>query len=175
MRVCATDFVYHAFLNPNDGQRESVLEKGLRPLSDFPESERWKQIEAHMPGFFENLYNDIAKPVVQKPYANSGVFIAPIDFQLLPGSLMYNKTRLKIPITRIDPAHAVLTYVLNEERIRLPLTRENLMKTAEIWDDKLVTEWFAKDPNRMFFYVPQIAAYQPNGIPVTADDIETFE
>ncbi|MCB0119189.1 MAG: hypothetical protein KDD72_09180 [Anaerolineales bacterium] len=174
MQVCSPDFVYHTFLNPNDGQKESILKNGLRPLSDFPESERWKQIETHMPGFFEKLYDDVAKPIIQKPYANSGIFVSPIDFQLLPNSMMHNKARIRIPISRIDPEHAVLTYILNDERVRLPLTQENLTATAKLWDDVLVTEWFAKDESRMFLYVPQIATYQPQGIPIQEDDIETF-
>jgi len=172
MKVCATTHAFHTFLNPHDGQLESVFEKGLRPLSDFPESERWQQIQQAMPGFFENLYEMIAKPVLQKPYSNSGVFISPIDFQLLPNSIMHNRTRIKIPFSRIDPEYAVLTYVLNEERITLPLTEENLSKTAEIWTDTLVTEWFGKDQSKIFFYVPQIATYQPDGIHVEAGDLE---
>lgn len=174
MHVCSADYAYHALLNPEFDKVESILKNGLRPLSDFPESERWQQIEKQMPGFYKNLYENIAQPIIHKPYSNSGIFVTPIDFQHLPDSMMNNKTRIKIPISRLDPEYCVLTYVLNEERVSLALTPENLQKTAEIWDADLVQTWFAKDISRMFFYVPQVAVYQPQGISVQQEDIEEF-
>ena len=174
MQVCSTEYVYHALLNTGDEIIASILTNGLRPLSDFPDSERWQQINKQMPGFFENLYEMVARPVLQKPYLNAGVFVSPIDFRRLPDSLMYNKTRVKIPISRIDPADACLTYVLDEERISLPFTPENLQKVAELWTADRVTTWFAKDNSKIFFYVPQIAVYQAGGIPVEPTDIEQF-
>ncbi|MCP5097780.1 MAG: hypothetical protein GY943_19710, partial [Chloroflexi bacterium] len=118
MQVCSTEFVYHALFNPQDGMVESILENGLRPLSDFPESERWQQIQAEIPGFFETLYNNFAKPVIQRPYQNAGVFVSPIDFRLLPGTYLHDKTRFRIPISRIDPATACLTYEWEGKRSR---------------------------------------------------------
>jgi hypothetical protein len=38
----------------------------------------------------------------------------------------------------------------------------------------MVTEWFAKDNTKIFFYVPQIAVYQPGRIRVEPTDIEQF-
>ena len=64
MRVCSTDFLYHALLNTGDEIIESILTMGLRPLSDFPESERWRQIKAAAPTFFEDLYEMVAAPVL---------------------------------------------------------------------------------------------------------------
>lgn len=174
MQVCSTEYVYHALLNTGDEIISSILENGLRSLSDFPESERWQQINAQLPGFFENLYEMVALPVLQKPYMNAGVFVSPIDFRLLPESLMYNKTRVKIPVSRIDPEYASLTYVWEGERISLPFTAENRQRVAELWTADLVTEWFAKDNTKIFFYVPQIAVYQPCGIRVEEADIEQF-
>ncbi|MCP4288543.1 MAG: hypothetical protein GY792_29660, partial [Gammaproteobacteria bacterium] len=101
--VCSTTHLFHYMFNPNQEALDSFLQNGILPLSDFPESERWKQLEAHMPGFYEKLYNMMAKAVLQKPYANSGVFITPIDFRLLPGSYLHDKPRFRIPVERIDP------------------------------------------------------------------------
>jgi hypothetical protein len=174
MLVCSTDTVFHALLNPEFDKVEAILANGLRPLSDFPESERWQELEKHMPGFYRKLYADIAQPVIQKPYSNSGIFVTPIDFQKLPTSIMHSKTRINIPISRLDPDYCVLTYVLDENRISLPLTLENLEKVAGIWTDEMVEAWFAKDHSKIFYYVPQIAVYQPQGIPVQREDIEAF-
>jgi len=174
MRVCSTNYVYHSLLNPEFDKVEPILNDGLQPLSNFPNSDRWQQIEKHMPGFYKNLYKNVAQPIIKKPYTNSGIFVTPIDFQQLPASLMYNKTRIKIPMTRLDPAYCVITYMLNDERISLALTPENLEETAIIWNADLVNTWFAKDKAKMFYYVPQIAIYQPHGIPIERDDIEEF-
>ena len=116
----------------------------------------------------------IAQPVLKKPYINAGVFVSPIDFRLLPESIMFDKTRVRIPVARIDPAYACLTYVLDDERISLPFSPENLRRAAEIWTAEMVTEWFAKDRSKIFFYVPQLAVYQPGGIRVEPADIERF-
>jgi hypothetical protein len=174
MLGCSTELVYHALLNPEFDKVEAIVKDGLRPLSDFPESERWKQLEEHMPGFYKNLYEGVAQPVINKPYTNSGIFVTTIDFQKMPDSFMNNKTRIKIPITQLDPAYCVLTYVLNEERVSLELTPENLEKAAEIWTDEMVRRWFAKDQTKIFYYVPQVAVYQPQGIPVQRGDIEEY-
>jgi hypothetical protein len=112
--------------------------------------------------------------VLQKPYTNSGIFLSPIDFQLAPGTLLHSKSRIRVPISRLDPDYSVLTYVLEEQRVVLPLTGENLVETARLWTEAMIRTWFAKDPNRMFFYVPQIAAYQGR-IAVLPEDIEQVE
>lgn len=174
MRVCSTDHVFHALLNPEFDRVEAILKDGLRPLSDFPESDRWQQLESQMPGFYQRLYAQIAQPVLERPYHNSGIFVTPIDFQRLPDSMMNNKTRLRIPIARLDPQYCVLTYVLDEERVSLALTPENLEKVARIWTAEQVRTWFARDPSKIFFHVPQIAVYQPQGIAVERADIDVF-
>jgi hypothetical protein len=174
MQVCSTQTLYHTLLNAEFETVGPIMKNGLRPLSDFPDSERWQQIEKHMPGFYKNLYEQVAQPVLKKPYSHSGIFVSPIDFQKLPESLLYNKTRLRIPIARLDPAYCVLTYVLDDERVSLSLTSENLEKTAEIWDAGMVQTWFAKDRTKLFFYVPQVAIYQPQAVPIEPDDLEEF-
>jgi len=175
MRVCSIDYVYHALLNPEFDKVEAILKDGLRPLSDFPDSDRWQELEKHMPGFYQNLYANIAEPIINKPYSNSGIFVTPIDFQKLPASIMNNKSRFKIPITRLDPDYCVLTYVIQDERVSLPFTPANLEKTAEIWTADMVQTWFAKDLSKMFYYVPQIAVYQPQGIAVKREDVDIME
>lgn len=156
MEVCSTEFVFHTLLNPEFDRIEEILQNGLRPLSDFPQSERWQQIEQAMPGFYRNLYEQLAQPILQKPYTNSGIFLSPIDFWQLPGTLLHGKPRIRIPISRLDPNDSVLTYVLHEQRVLLPLNSESLAETARLWTEEKVREWFAKDANRMFFYVPQM-------------------
>lgn len=174
MRVCSTEYVYHAMLNPEFDKVEIILKDGLRPLSDFPESERWKQMEEHRPGFYKYMYEGIAQPIIKKPYSNSGIFVTTIDFQKLPDSFMNNKTRIKIPISQLDSSYCVLTYVINEERVALELAEENLEKAADIWTAEMVQEWFAKDRSKLFYYVPQIAVYQPQGISIQRENIETY-
>jgi len=169
--VCSSTHLFHYMFNPDQDSMDSFLQNGIRPLSDFPESERWKQLEEQMPGFYENLYQMIAKPVLQKPYSNSGIFITPIDFRLLPDTYLFDKPRFRFPISRVDPKFTVLTYVLENERIALPFTVENLENNAKIWDAEKVMRWFAIDKTKVFFYVPQIAAYQGK-IDITQDDFE---
>lgn len=169
--VCSTTHLYHYLFNPDESVLESFLTQGIRPLSDFPDSERWKQLEAHVPGFYKNLYAMMAELVIQKPYPNSGIFITPIDFRKLPGTYLHDKPRFNIPIDRIDPDWTVLTYVLNEERIGRPFGQETLRETANLWDEALIREWFGKDNTRVFFYVPQVGVYQGR-IEVTLEDYE---
>ena len=174
MRVCSTEYVYHALMNPEFDKVETIIKGGLRPLSDFPDSDRWQQLEKQMPGFYKNLYASIAQSIVNKPYTNSGIFVTPIDFQNLPASMMNSKSRFKIPVARLDPEYCVVTYVIQEERVSLPLTSANLKKVAEIWTAAMVQTWFAKDLSKIFYYVPQIAVYQPQGITVMREDFEEF-
>jgi len=169
--VCSSTHLFHYMFNPDQDSMDSFLQNGIRPLSDFPESERWKELEEQMPGFYENLYRMIAEPVLQKPYSNSGIFITPIDFRLLPDTYLFDKPRFRFPIGRIDPELTVLTHVLENARIALPFTVENLENIAKIWDAEKVMRWFAIDKTKVFFYVPQVAAYQGK-IEITPDDFE---
>jgi hypothetical protein len=144
---------------------------GLRPLSDFPESERWQQLEAQMPGFYRNLYAMIAEPVLGRPYENSGVFITPIDFRVVTNTYLSDKPRYRIPIDRIAGDSAILTYVIDDERINLPFTPQNLSVASGIWTEDLIRAWFGRDQTKVFFYVPQVAAYQGR-IDVEAGDFD---
>jgi hypothetical protein len=146
--------------NPDQASMDSFLQNGIRPLSDFPDSERWKQLEEHMPGFYKDLYAVMAEPIIKKPYANSGIFITPIDFRLLPGTFLYDKPRIRIPMERIAAEMTVITYVLHDERVALPFSIDACQDIAATWDEELVRRWFAVDRTKIFFYVPQAAAYQ---------------
>ncbi len=170
--VCSTTHLFHYMFNPNTEALDSFLQNGIRPLSDFPESERWKQLEEQMPGFYKKLYSMMAEPVLQKPYVNSGVFITPIAFRLMPGTYLFDKPRFRIPIERIEPKTTVISYVIDEERISLPFTAKNRQNIASLWDVEMVKHWFAIDNTKIFFYVPQVAVYQ-GYIDVAQDDFET--
>ena len=169
--VCSTTHLYHYLFNPAEEVVVGIYRDGLRPLSDFPESERWQELEAQMPGFYKNLYEMIAADVLKKPYSNSGVFISSIDFHQLPGTYLFDKPRFAIPIVRIQPDDAVITYVIDEERQTYPFSEEVLQQVAEYWVEEQVREWFGKDNTKVFFYVPQVAVYQ-GSIPVSPDDLE---
>jgi len=151
---------------------QSMLELGIRPLSDFPDSDRWQLLQQHMPGMFETIYQDFAFPVIQKPYQNSGVFVTPIDFYKMPDSILANKGRIAIPHERIDPTWTVVTYELDSTRESLPFTPQTMQSVADTWREDVVREWFAKDNSKVFFYVPQIATYKTGGIPITEADIQ---
>ena len=172
MTVIDTNNLYHySFQAVSDGMQQ-IMTEGLRPLSDFPESQRWQEIESHMPGFYQMLYETMGGlQIIGKPYTNSGIFLTPIDFRQLPDSVLYDKPRLRIPLSRIDTGNAFLMYVLNDQRISLPVTPETLQETARIWTAAMVTQWFAKDTSKIFFYVPQIAVYQGH-ITIEPDDYQ---
>lgn len=171
-RVCSTDTLYHYLFNPETQVVASILENGLRPLSDFPESSRWKQIQSVYPEFFEWIYREFAESVLKAPYVNSGIFLTPIDFRRMPGSLMYDKLRINVPLERIEPQWAVLSYVINDQRRSYPLNARTLEATAELWTEDCVARWFGVDNSRLFFYVPQVVTYQPGGIQVTEGDLD---
>lgn len=164
--VCSTQFLYHYMLNSSKELVDSIFIHGLRPLSYFPESERWIEIQNTLPGFFEWVYELMAKPIIQKPYQNSGIFLSPIDFRKLPDSLLSKKGRFSIPLDEVNPEWSSLSYELDGERVRLPLAKEMLEQTSQIWNKSMVEDWFGVDPNRLFYYVPQVVTYQPGGIPV---------
>ncbi len=174
MHACSTTHLFHYFFSDDTAAVESILARGLRPLSDFPESERWQQLEEEVPGFYPRLYEMIAQRVLQRPYTNSGVFITPIDFRVVDGTHLSDKPRFRIPVERLVADESVITYVIDDERISLPFTEGNLKSTAETWDVDMVRAWFGLDQTKVFFYVPQVAAYQGQ-IPVSEADFESFD
>jgi hypothetical protein len=170
--VCATGFLFHYLFDVSQELHASIIRLGLRPLSDFPESRRWHAIAGELPGFFERLYHDWAAPVLGLPYRNSGVFLTPIDYRRLPDHFMGPKPRVRVPLGRIVPTHAVLTYEWRGRRIRLPVTREHLAATAERWTAERIRRWFGRDQTRLFYFVPQVVTYQPGGVSVEPGGFE---
>ena len=169
VEVISQTRLFHYALTPQS-DFEEIVHDGLRPLSDFPESERWRQIAAELPGFFERVYELVAAPVLETPYANSGIFLTPIDFRALPGSLLHDRPRVAVPIDRIDAQRAVVTWDLGE-RVSLPFGPAALAQGAALWDAALVEEWFGRDQSRLFFHVPQVASYQER-VRVEPGDVE---
>ena len=131
-------------------------------------------MEEHIPGLLSsNVYELVATPVLEQPYENSGIFHHP---DRLPAaaraSYLHDKAAVCDPDRdEIDPSQAVLTYVLDDQRVSLPFSAEHLEETAAIWDGDMVATWFGIDPTKVFFHVPQVAAYQGR-IDVTPSDFE---
>jgi hypothetical protein len=170
MAVVSTTHLFHYAVVP-DADFDAILRDGLRPLSDFPDSERWQEIEQHAPGFFERLYAMVAEPVLERPYERSGIFLTPIDFRRLPGTLLHDRARLRIPVGRIEPGSAVLTWEREDGRVSLPLGRGSLERARAEWNEAEIRSWFGRDRTKLFFHVPQVAAYQAR-VDVVGRDVE---
>jgi hypothetical protein len=168
--VVSTTHLFHYAVVP-DADFDAILREGLRPLSDFPDGDRWQEIERHAPGFFERLYALVAEPVLERPYERSGIFLTPIDFRLLPGTLLHDRARLRIPVERIEADEAVLTWERDEGRVSLPFGPDGLERARREWDADEITSWFGRDRTKLFFHVPQVAAYQPR-VEVGPADVE---
>lgn len=169
---CHTNVLFHYFLGGHfEESLRSILAQGLRPLSDFPDSDRWRLIDRQYPEIFEQLYQLFAAPVLGHSYSNSGIYLTPIDFRLVPSSNMARRQRLRIPVDRIKPSKACLTWELDGLRESLPFEQDSLRRAARIWSSDLVVSWFGRDPERLFYYVPQVVTYQGR-IDVTEHDVE---
>lgn len=171
MQVCRTDRLFH-YLLQGDASLPAILTRGLLPLSAMPESDRWRSLERESPGFFAELYRLIAEPIIKRPYSNSGVFLTPIDFRLLPEYRLARLTRISIPLEVMAADRAILTYELDGERRALLLSADTLEETAQLWPDTMVRRWFGRNPSMMFYRVPQVAAYADEGIPVPPEWVE---
>lgn len=174
MIVCETDRLYHYLLG-GDEALPSILERGLLPLSAMPEHPRWQRSERALPAFYRQLYAQWAEPVLRRPYRHSGIFLTPIDFRRLPDLLLATRTRIVLPLSALDCQAATVTYEIDERRIVLPLTVENLEETARRWPADMVRAWFGRDRTKLFYFVPQVAVYQESGqgaIPVRPEWVE---
>lgn len=171
MQVCSTERLYHYLLNGEESL-PAILANGLLPLSAMPESSRWRQLEAEHPGFYRGLYAQFAEAVLRRPYSNSGIFLTPIDFRLLPELALVRVARISFPLDAIERESAVLTYADDGARVALPLTPETLAATARRWPSEAVRAWFGRDRSKLFFHVPQVAVYREGGIPVRAEWLE---
>lgn len=159
-RPISDDLLYHYLLGGSEPQST------LRPLSDFPDSERWLAVQRTVPGHYEALYRAWAEPVLLRQYPNSGVFLTPIDFRQVPGASLSDGSRVDIPLESVDPEWAVLTYEWRGERISRRLSRQALEDAAGLWHIDDIERWFGRDRERLFFYVPQVVTYQPGGVTV---------
>lgn len=168
MPVCSTTHLYHYMLG-GETHLDSILAGGLQPASAFPESERWKQTES----LYRNLYAALMEPVLKRPFTNSGVFLSPVDFRAIPGHKMARLGRIAVPVGAIEPAEAAISWVQDEQRVVLPFSPQALQEAAAIWPAEMVEAWFGKNPNMLFFYVPQVATFQTGGIPVRPEWVES--
>ena len=67
---------------------------------------------------------------------------------------------------------AALTFVHEDRRECLPLTPAGLERARSLWDGGAVRTWFARRPDRMFWFVPQVAYYPDGPLVLTMDDYE---
>lgn len=160
--ICSSTHVYH--YNVNDG----ILCRGLLPLSDMPDH----PIFADQEHRFRPRYFELARPLLHRPYVNSGVFFTNVDLYQLAGRLRLDRPRIAVPLDRLDPTWSVLTYEYGGSRTYLSTTSENLRITAKLWTRAMVQKWLGADGSGWFRYVPQIVTFQPGGVPVTPGDIE---
>jgi hypothetical protein len=164
-RVCSTTRLYHYFLNPSTAI-DSVLVQGLVPLSQQKITARgrarvraWVDRTLRLYFMRRLLLRHVKAHLGQKP-TNSGLFLTPIDFRLIPGSLLEGRTRVAVPVEAIEAAQAGIIWVEDEQRIIRPLSPEALEEAAQKWPASAVQEWFNKNPRMMFFYVPQVMTFQ---------------
>lgn len=169
--MISTEHLFHYFLSGDQDSRKPVLEEGLRPLSDFPESQRWHLIERHEPGFFRKIHRLWAAPVLADEYTNSGIFLTPIDFRAGGPKWMHERPRLRIPLNRVDPAKSVLTYKQLGQRRSFLLSEDALVKAAQLWSPAEIEAWLGKDPEKLFYFVPQVVTYQGRVL-VRPEDLE---
>src|SRR5436309_1449865 len=99
-QACRVDRLYHYFLN-GEVDVAAIRSGGLLPLSARAESARWQQIEAARPGLYRDFYARYFEPVLRLPCRNSGNFVTPIDFRLLPGLPPARLARVALPLSAI--------------------------------------------------------------------------
>lgn len=161
MGICSSQHLYHYLMGEGDALA-SILAQGLLPLSAMPENERWRQSEP----FYRGLYAQMAEPVLGKPFTNSGVFLTPIDFRCIPDSPMARLGRIALPVSRLELTESLLTYELDGHRLVERCTPEGLERTAALWSTEMVQSWFGRNPQMLFFHVPQVAIFPERAIPV---------
>lgn len=166
--LCSTTHVYH-YLRPGaEDTITAILGAGLRALSDMPDH----SLFAHERARFAQRYDDLAAPLLRRPYGNSGVFFTTLDLRRLDGRLQFGNWRLIVPIARLDRAFSVLTYMYAGKRQRFPLDAESLGLAARRWDRERIERWLGAEPTRWFFHVPQVVTFQPGGVLVLPGDVD---
>ncbi|MHB9146559.1 MAG: hypothetical protein ACYC5Y_14670 [Symbiobacteriia bacterium] len=138
----------------------------------MPESARWQQLQLTRPHLYEEVYQQIGAPVIHRPYSNSGVFLTPIDFRVLPDLPLARMARIAIPAEAIDADRSSLTYELEGRRLVLPVSAATLAETARLWPEPVVRQWFGRIRNMLFYHLPQVAVYVDEGIRVLREWVE---
>jgi hypothetical protein len=159
-------YVYHYLKEP--AALSTILREGLRPLSDRPDSPAYSRESSRFRGRYELL----ARPLLRRPYVNSGVFFTTVDLRRLKNEKRLNSVRLRIPVVRLDPEWSVLTYEYDGARCWWPVNEENLRQATTLWTDELCQRWLGADITGWFRYVPQVVAFQNGGVPVTRLDVD---
>lgn len=172
MEVCRVDVAFHYLLRGDEQSADAMIAEGIVPLSCRPNSDTWKTIEREAPGVFEEIYDELARPALGTDYTHSGIFLTPIDFRAMPDLPLATVPRFRIAVTRLEPETSALSFVLDERRHSLRLTADNLEWAASIWSGERVREWFGKRPDRMFWFVPQIACYPDAPLTVSREEFE---
>lgn len=171
---CSVTHVFH-YLRPDADPRsvDSILRRGLLPLSSMPEHPQYaEQLDAD-PDRFTRRYAELAEPVLGKAYSNSGVFFTTIDFRRLPGSPLENGIRFALPLARLDADWTVVTDQLGDDDRRcLPFDAGSLAAVAKVWTAGAIGRWLGAHPRGYFFHVPQIIAFQPGGVPIAETDLQ---
>ena len=169
MKICRSDRLFHYLLGSEENL-PLIVERGLLPLSAFRKRSLGPPQESCRVSI-RQFTRPSASPCSSGPTPTPG-FLTPIDFRLMTGSPLSRHTRITIPLEAVDPDYSTLTYVLNDERVVLPLSVENLEQAALLWPEQRVRERFGKNPNMIFFYVPQVAVYREGGISICPEWIE---
>lgn len=84
---------------------------------------------------------------------------------------MHERPRLRIPLNRVDPAKSVLTYKQLGQRRSFLLSEDALVKAAQLWSPAEIEAWLGKDPEKLFYFVPQVVTYQGRVL-VRPEDLE---
>ena len=172
-KIFSTQYVYFYLQNDDLYDTESIILRGrLRTTGVWPRERDALVTQSASQDFYRTLYDVIGKPVIEKPYAGSGVFLSPIDFRRLNESRYRGAARFAIPISRLDHEWSVLTYMWNRERIITDLTSTTLLKTQSLWTAATISRWTGVDAHTNLDRTPLIAAYQPWGVPISSEDYQ---
>lgn len=122
-----------------------------------------------LPNHFADLYAEMARAVLGWDEApTSGIFLTPLDFRAIPGHALAAVERLEIPLVSIVAECSVLTFAAEDGRVSKPLDAGTLSAAVAAWPASRIAEWFGRDPERLFWHVPQVVSYQTH-VPVSVE------
>ncbi|MDA8346865.1 MAG: hypothetical protein M0Z66_15595 [Thermaerobacter sp.] len=124
-----------------------------------------------MPDVYPWLYRELAEPILGVAYRHSGIFLTPIDFRCWAEHKMKGVPRIAVPIEAVPPDLSVVTDVWDGERRRWRISPEVVSRLGAYWDEQTVDTWFGYHPDRLFWFVPQVAVYAER-LPVRAEWVE---